>query len=129
MAVDEMTYEDWDRNINRGGLVRTPEWTLVEQALHGLDGHRRTLVTLEVRGRVLMVGGGAERRYVVVATEGDQSWSLFVGARGPMVPMVVGGQLGDYPEGMVVSLEKAKETAKSFFERNVLDVSAGWQKD
>lgn len=58
MFVSKFSVEDWQGNQNKGYVQPVKEWQEIEKAIAQLDGHYKTLVTLEADGETHMAIGG-----------------------------------------------------------------------
>ena len=76
----------------------------------------------------MAIGGGGGKRYVVYAMMAEDSFFNLARSEtteGSM-PLVVGGQEGDYSAAQVVSLEDAREAGRVFMETGGLNPSQRW---
>jgi hypothetical protein len=100
------------------GELADPPATAVRRRVRDLDGHDRTLVTLDRAGGYLAVGGSAEDGLVVHVEvgEGTQLWQALSPDTSSEEPVrvVAGGQPGDYPARVVTTLEVALSAAIAY---------------
>ena len=67
MFISKFSTEDWQGNQNHGSIEEAIDWREIETAIRELDGHRRTLVTLETDGETHMaIGSGAGKCLVYI---------------------------------------------------------------
>ncbi|BAZ87514.1 hypothetical protein [Dolichospermum compactum] len=78
MFVSKLYTDNWTGNRNEENFIDNPNWKQIKTAICELDGHRRTLVSLEVDDEsYMMIGGGNFGKYVVTATlDNDVFYSL-----------------------------------------------------
>ena len=104
---------------------------MVIEELRELDGHRRTLVTLETDGETHMAIGGGANKYLVYVTFDNENFSYLINPTksGDAETLVVGGQEGIYPGKWCVDLTIALKAAKSFVELGSIEKSVIWERD
>jgi hypothetical protein len=69
MFVSKLYTDNWTGNRNEENFIDNPNLQQIETAIYELDGHRKTLVSLEVDDEsYMMIGGGNFDKYVVTAT-------------------------------------------------------------
>ncbi|HMV87752.1 MAG TPA: Imm1 family immunity protein [Blastocatellia bacterium] len=131
METSVLVIDQWQGNLNEEKAIADPKWKDIESAIKALDGKRHTMVTIKNKANnYLIVGGGKGNKYVVIATFDNQSfYNLVTGLNGKTERLVVGGQIGDYPSNMCVTLDTTLNVSKTYFENNELDTSAIWQLD
>jgi hypothetical protein len=118
----------------RGGHYETrtisnPSLEGIEEAIGKLDGDRTTLVMLATGSQAHMAIGGGKDAYIVYVTFNNQTfYSLSIPAGDDQIKLVVGGQEGEYPASLCVSLEKALAAARTFATSGELDRSLSWIK-
>lgn len=104
----------------------------VEKVVEELDTKVRTLACFYGSdGSYLTIGGGAGQYVVILATPGGEYWNLVAKGQDPeeRVPLVCGGQEGDFPKRQVVDKDSALKAAKSFSLSGELDQSLKWELD
>jgi hypothetical protein len=131
MFIAKFSIEDWIGNQNRGCVEQAQSWQEIEAAIRELDGHHKTLVTLETEGETHMAVGGGTGKYVVYVTFDNESFHYLVDpSKSDMDETVtVGGQEGVYPAKSCVELNTTLKAAKTFAELGAMDKSVIWEKD
>ena len=131
MFISKFSTENWQGNQNHGSIKEAINWTEIETAIRELDGHRRTLVTLETDGETHMTIGGGASKYLVYVTFDNENFSYLINQikSGNDETLVVGGQEGIYPGKWCVDLTIALKVAKSFAEIGSIDKSVIWERD
>ena len=131
MFISKFSTEDWQGNQNHGSIEEAINWREIETAIRELDGHRRTLVTLETDGETHMSIGGGAGKYLVYVTFDNENFSYLINPTksGNAETLVVGGQEGIYPEKWCVDLTIALKAAKSFAALGSIDKSVIWERD
>jgi hypothetical protein len=129
MFISKISIEDWQGNQNNGSLEEVRDWNPIEAAIKELDGHRRTLVTLETEGETHMAIGGGHGKYLVYVTFDNENFNYLVN---PLKldnaeTLVVGGQEGIYPAKWCVDLTSTLTAAKSFAEFGTVERSGSWE--
>ena len=131
MFISKFSTEDWQGNQNHGSIEEAIDWKEIETAIRELDGHRRTLVTLETEGESHMAIGGGAGKYLVYVTLDNENFSYLINPTklGNAETLVVGGQEGIYPGKWCVDLAIALRAAQSFAELGSIDKSVVWERD
>lgn len=131
MFISKFSTEDWQGNQNHGSIEEATNWKEIETAIRELDGHRKTLVTLETDGETHMAIGGGASKYLVYVTSDNEKFSYLINSTksDKSETLVVGGQEGLYPGKWCVDLSIALRAAKSFAEIGYLDKSVVWEQD
>lgn len=133
MFVKSLIFEAWEGVLNQGGEIETPTWEVIATHIRALDGNRSTLVLLMGDGEVHMaVGGGRLAQYIVYATFDGVNFAQLHSQRqlqnaAAPARLNVGGQEGDYPAKVVVSLEEALQAAYAFSSDGTLQESFQWR--
>ncbi len=131
MFISKFSTEDWQGNQNHGLLEEARGWEEIEAAIRKLDGHRRTLVTLEAEGEMHMAIGGGTGKYLVYVTFDNENFNYLVNPTKSdnAETLVVGGQEGIYPAKWFVDLTTTLRAAKSFAEFGTIEKSVVWERD
>ena len=133
MYVQTMTFDDWKGTQDYGAEEMAPSLESIQSRIRILDGRRHTLIVLSGVGEAHMaIGGGEFSRYVVYATFDGQHFVQLRTQRqsaesDALVHIVAGGQLGEYPSELAVSLDEALIAAQAFASEGKLDPSLSWQ--
>jgi Immunity protein Imm1 len=131
MFISTVSWDEWDRNYNRGDVISVTTWDEVRSKIESLDGRSRTLVTLEGDGEVHMSIGGGAGRYVVYVTFDNEEFEYLVDRSrdgSEVESIVVGGQMGDYAGRLCVGLPIVLRAARLFGETGEVERSL-WERD
>lgn len=131
MFISSFSVEDWQDNQNKGLVQLAKDWQQIEAAIKQLDGHHRTLVTLDAEGKTHMAISGGEGKYLVYLTFNNEQFHYVVDLSNPDLEeiLVVGGQAGIYPAKLCVDKDTALKAAKTFAEFGIMDKSVMWERD
>ena len=131
MFISKFSTENWQGNQNYGSIEEAINWREIETAIRELDGHRRTLVTLETDGETHMAISGGASKYLVYVTFDNENFSYLINPTksGDAETLFVGGQEGIYPGKWCIDLTIALKAAKSFAEIGSIDNSVIWERD
>jgi hypothetical protein len=131
MFISKFSVEDWQGSQNKGSLQGARNWNEIEIAIKELDGHHKTLVTLEADGETHMAVGGGADRYVVYLTLDNETFHYLVDRSKPDSDerLVVGGQEGMYPAKWCVDIDVVLKAAKTFSELGIMEKSLAWERD
>ena len=132
MAIERLCICDWANRDQRDVDIREPSWAQVEAAILALNNRNLNDLYLTPRESspetYLGVGGGAGR-YLVTGAIGKETFPTLVNSASSddtMVPLVVGGQLGDYPARWLVTLEDALRATRLFYDAGGFDCTVEW---
>ncbi|WP_375468242.1 Imm1 family immunity protein [uncultured Nostoc sp.] len=131
MFISKFSVEDWIGNQNRGSVEQAQSWLEIEAAIKELDGHRKTLVTLETDGETHMAIGGGIQKYVVYVTFDNENFYYLVDLSKSNTDetVIVGGQEGVYPAKSCIDLNTTLKAAKTFAELGIMEESVIWKQD
>ncbi|MDZ8055739.1 MAG: Imm1 family immunity protein [Aulosira sp. ZfuVER01] len=131
MFITKFSVEDWIGNQNKGSVEQAHSWQEIELAIRELDGHHKTLVTLETDGETHMAVGGGLDKYIVYLTFDNESFHYLVDPFKSDIDefVIVGGQEGIYPAKSCVDLNTTLKAAKAFAELGTMEESVIWEKD
>ena len=131
MFISKLSVEDWQGNQNKGSVQTVKAWTEIESAISQLDGHHKTLVTLEADDEIHMAVGGGRGRYIVYLTFDNERFHYVVEPSRPDVEenLTVGGQEGAYPAKLCVGINSVLKAAKAFAELGAMEKSIIWEQD
>jgi hypothetical protein len=131
MFISKFSIENWEGNHNHELVEEAKNWDEVESAIRGLDGHRRTLVTLEAENETHMAIGGGNSKYFVYVTFDNENFHYLVdpSKSDSSETLVVGGQEGRYPARSCVDLNATLKAAKEFVELGKIEESFVWEQD
>ncbi|MDJ0619739.1 MAG: Imm1 family immunity protein [Calothrix sp. MO_192.B10] len=131
MFITKFLVENWIENQNKGCVKQAHSWQEIESAIRELDGHHKTLVTLETDGETHMAVSGGQEKYVVYVTFDNESfYSLIDPSKSDIeVSLIAGGQEGIYPAKSCVDLNTTLKAAKAFAEFGTMEESVIWETD
>lgn len=131
MFISKLSVEDWQGNQNKGSVQTVKAWTEIESAISQLDGHHKTLVTLEADDEIHMAVGGGRGRYIVYLTFDNERFHYVVEPSRPDVEenLTVGGQEGAYPAKLCIGINSALKAARAFAELGAMEKSIIWEQD
>ncbi|MEH2242511.1 Imm1 family immunity protein [Nostoc sp.] len=131
MFISKFSVEDWIGNQNRGSVEQAQNWLEIEAAIKELDGHRKTLVTLETEGEAHMAIGGGIQKCVVYVTFDNENFHYLVDLSKSNTDetVTVGGQEGIYPAKSCIDLNTTLKAAKTFAELGIMEESLIWKQD
>jgi Immunity protein Imm1 len=131
MFISKYSVENWESDRNNGLLKEAKDWTEIETAIRELDGHQRTLVTLETEGEAHMSIGGGNGRYFVYTTFDNENFNYLVNRANSdqTETLVIGGQAGIYPAKSCVDLTTTIKAAKVFAELGTMERSVSWERE
>jgi Immunity protein Imm1 len=130
MFISTVSWDEWDRNYNRGDVMAVTTWDEVRSKIEALDERLHTLVIL-ARDEVHMSIGGGAGRYVVYVTFDNEEFEYLVDRSrdaSEMESIVVGGQMGDYAGRLCVGLPIVLRAARLFGETGEVERSL-WERD
>jgi hypothetical protein len=132
MALDELLICEWHGSDLRERRVPSPDWATVADSIRELDGAVRNDVYLQWSladpTTYLCVGGGAGRYVLSGSVRGEQFFTVLNPAVTPtgVEPLVVGGQLGEYPNEIILDLAITLRMARAYFDSGRFDPTIGW---
>ncbi len=131
MFIAQFSVEDWIGSQNKGCVQQAHSWHEIESAIRELDGHHKTLVTLETNGETHMAVGGGRGKYVVYVTFDNESFHYLAdpSKSDTEESVIVGGQEGLYPANSCVDLNTTLKAAKTFAELGAMEKSVIWEND
>jgi Immunity protein Imm1 len=131
MFISKYSVENWEGDRNNGLLKEAKEWSEIETAIGELDGHQRTLVTLETEGEAHMSIGGGNGKYFVYLTFDNENFNYLINPSNSdrHETLVIGGQEGIYPAKSCVDLTTTLDAAKIFAESGTMARSVCWERE
>lgn len=131
MFITKFSVEDWQGNQNKGCVQLVNKWEEIEKAISQLDGHRKTLVTLEADSETHMAIGGGKNKYVVYLTfDNEQFYYIVEPSKSELEEnLTVGGQEGFYPTKLCIDINTVLKAAKTFAEIGAMEKSVIWESD
>jgi hypothetical protein len=131
MGIAQLTVCDWSQNP-RDLLISQPQWSQIEAAIRALNNDNLNDIYLqpasEPTDTFLGVGGGAGKYLVTGAVRGATFPTLVDDTSDDesLTPLVVGGQLGEFPARWLVSLEAAIAAVRAFYDSGGFDCGVKW---
>jgi hypothetical protein len=131
MFISKYSVENWESDRNNGLLKEAKDWAEIESAIRELDGHRRTLVTLETEGEAHISIGGGNGKYFAYLTFDNDNFNYLVNPSNSdkTETLVIGGQSGIYPAKSCVDLTTTIKAAKVFAELGTMERSVSWERE
>ena len=133
MFTEKFLIEEWDGN--KRGDIATDRTSLsqLEEDIKMLDGKRCSTLIVEGDNTSLTIGGGNDKRYTAVFTVGvDEEFYNLINEKGDeeaFVKIIAGGQAGDYPTKLCVSLDAALEATREYAETGKRSSNLLWEAD
>jgi Immunity protein Imm1 len=131
MFISKLSVEDWQGNQNKGSVHTVEAWAEIEAAISQLDGHHKTLVTLEADDETHMAVGGGRGKYIVYLTFDNERFHYVVQPSESDMEeiLTVGGQEGAYPAKLCVGISAVLKAARAFAEYGAMEKSIIWEQD
>jgi len=132
VGIKRLRVCDWANTSTRDVIVLNPSWSQVDAAIRALNNDNLNDIYLEPwqggSDTFLGVGGGSGR-YIVTGAIAGKTFPTLVSTGSldeTLVPLVVGGQLGEYPARWLVTLEDALSAVRLFFDAGGFDCGVEW---
>jgi Immunity protein Imm1 len=131
MFISQFTVENWQGNQNKSVFKKAINWTEIQTAIRELDGHYKTLVTLETEGEIHMAIGGGTGKYIVYLTFDNETFYYLIDPLKLNTDerLIVGGQEGIYPAKLCVDIGTVMKAAQTFAELGTMEKALIWEKD
>ena len=132
MPLESLTICRWSDVSRSDELVSNPAWADIDAAIRRLDNRTWNdiyLRPIDAAAETYLVVGGGAGRYVVSGSEAGERFPTLPnpsGSETELVPVCVGGQLGEYPSRYVVDLNAALAAARSFYDAGGFDCGISW---
>lgn len=130
MFISFISVDNWNENIDIGEEIEEFSWETIENAIKALNGDTKTQVSLNAEEEIHMcIGGGNNGLYNVYATfDNMRFYNLKDSDKSDteMVELVTGGQLGEFPANICVTLDKVLKAANTFAEHGKIDETLEW---
>jgi hypothetical protein len=124
-SEEEQSFMDHDFN---------PTWSDIEDAISHMEIDEVTGIYLAVEDgneNCMMVGGGQSGKFIVEVNNATQGIFTLINhsnsESNEKVNLVVGRQLGIYPNRICVDLETTLKAAKTYAELGICDPSLDWE--
>jgi hypothetical protein len=132
MALEKLTICRWSSASRCDEEIADPSWVDVEKAIRQLDGNEYNDLYLKPicadDETFLCVGGGAGM-YVVAGSDASGR-NVALQAVGisddSLVPLLVGGQLGEYPLKYMLTLDRVLSSMRAFFDSGGFECAEQW---
>ncbi len=132
MAIQRLSICHWTNIERRDVIVLDPSWSQVEAAVRELNNEELNdiyLTPLQAGADTFLGVGGGSGRYLVTGAIAGQTFPTLVdtlSSDDTLVPLVVGGQLAEYPARWLVTLEAALSAIRLFFDAGGFDCGVEW---
>ena len=118
-----------NRKANKGSHTEhvNATYDFANLLMNSLDGTNHTLLVLEREDKwQMMIGGGNERYVVTLSSQKDENYVLenLVANGKAEVELCAGGQVGYYPDNIVVDVCCAREAIGKFY--SGLEAELAW---
>jgi len=133
VGIQRLLICDWSKKDQRDLRILNPSWVQVESAIRALNNRNLNdvyLTPLEAHPETFLGIGGGDGKYLVTGAIAGRKFPTFVISPSldeSKVPLVVGGQLGEYPKRWVVTLDSALDVARSFFDAGGFESGVSWE--
>jgi hypothetical protein len=129
MYASELVTDYWQGLELTQERVANPSWDCIETAIRRLNGKEHTIATVRgEREAHMAIGGGKDGQYVVYATFDNLKFFTLASKWNAQtkIELVAGGQEGEYPDNIVVGVDRAIAAAKEFSEDGALNFALWW---
>ena len=132
VGIQRLCICDWSNSNRRDVVVLDPPWPQVEAAIRALNNRNLNdvyLTPLAAQSETFLGIGGGSGQYLLTGAVAGKTFPTLVTALNlddSLVPLVVGGQLGEYPARWLVSLDDALSAARAFFDAGGFDCGVEW---
>ena len=132
MAIASLTICNW-ASVPRDRVIKDPSWNDVESAIRTLDNESRNdlyLTPIDASPDTFLGVGGGAGRYLVHGSEAGERFPTLCDPASTdehLVPLCVGGQLGEYPVRWIVDLDRALKAVRQFYEAGRFDCGVAWE--
>jgi hypothetical protein len=133
-SATRLTTCRWSGNSVSSHDIDSPTWRDVEAAINLLDGNEVNDVYIypdrDCLDTVMVIGGGPDGYIVATTLAETRHFALtrLVRCCDGMTPVMVGGQVGDYPHHLVVGKSAVLEAAKNLYETGAIETGIGWEE-
>ena len=131
--IDQLTICKWVGNSSEDQTIQDPTWREIEEAIKALNGREFNdlyLTPLSSNVETYLAVGGGNGQYIVTGSINNEKFPTYIEPGKPeskLVPLLVGGQEGDYPDNWIIGLELSLSVVKEFFESGGFEGSELWQ--
>ncbi|MEK4052150.1 hypothetical protein MHB84_00745 [Paenibacillus sp. FSL F4-0087] len=128
--IKSISIDEWYGTTFKEEVIVNPTWTDTLSFLRKLDGDKFTLVFFEVSDADSALVGGGPEYFNVSITIDDTIYTLMNDKQGNCeIPLVVGGQLGNYCDNICIELIPMLEAIKYFYETGKLLEIHKWKQE
>ena len=132
MSIELLSVPKWNTQLVREDqLIHAPSWSHIDAAIRDLDGSVSQEVFLHPQRddleTWLSIGGGAGK-YLVTGSIKNEGFPTYVAGKQctNLVPLMIGGQLGEFPNNWIVDLRVALQVAKAFYDAGAFECGVTW---
>ena len=125
----ELIRDNWNGRINDEQTIKEPSLSRVIGFLDALDQDKRTSFSITIDSCKSLTVGGGLGKYVVYVTDEDGNFHSLTNddALDGTIMINIGGQEGDYDQGIVVNKTVASEVIEVFISSEKLDPRYVWE--
>ena len=133
MYVKKAVYDEWENNVDIGGMIEDLTLDIAEKLIKSLDGSKCTQVILsnEIDDAFICIGGGNNGFYnVFITLDDNESFYDLINPSGRhdnILKLVTGGQLGDFEEDICVTIDKVLLASKTFCMVGKVEETLKWK--
>lgn len=128
--IKSISIDAWNGTTFKEEVIVNPTWMDTLSFLRKLDGDKFTLVFFEVSDTDSALVGGGPEYFIVSITIDDTIYTLMNDKQDNCeIPLVVGGQLGNYCDNICVELIPMLEVIRYFYETGKLLELHKWKQE
>ncbi len=132
VGIQRLCICDWSNTTRRDVVALDPSWPQVEAAIRALNNRNLNdvyLTPLAAQSETFLGIGGGDGRYLLTGAIAGKTFPTLVTTLSldeSLIPLVVGGQPGEYPARWLVTLDDALSAARAFFDGGGFDCGVEW---
>ncbi len=128
--IKSISIDAWNGTTFKEEVIVNPTWMDTLSFLRKLDGDKFTLVFFEVSDTDSALVGGGPEYFIVSITIDDTIYTLMNDKQDNCeIPLVVGGQLGNYCDNICIELIPMLEVIRYFYETGKLLELHKWRQE
>ncbi|SDJ99870.1 hypothetical protein SAMN04487896_0453 [Paenibacillus sp. ov031] len=128
--IKSISIDAWNGTTFKEEVIVNPTWMDTLSFLRKLDGDKFTLVFFEVSDTDSALVGGGPEYFIVSITIDDTIYTLMNDKQDNCeIPLVVGGQLGNYCDNICIELIPMLEVIRYFYETGKLLELHKWKQE
>jgi hypothetical protein len=132
MSIELLSMPKWTTaTAFEDSVIQSPQWSDIEAAIRKLDGSVSQEIYLHPKRdnleTWLSIGGGTGK-YLVTGSINNEHFPTYVNGneRADDVPLLIGGQLGEFPNNWIVDVDVALQIAKAFWDAGAFECGVTW---